>query len=366
MTERPLGELVAATAALVSVDNQNNPVIDETTAAQAVGIAQKIGQIDGGQPGCDVHSTQHVLPSEKFMAAAVKAEFPEIGRRVDMAISESRSGVALSRETAKTKGSSFRDSVRSVLSRHRLLILAVIVVGFIEWMIGTGWTQRVFDLTSDQAHIFALALPVLFALVGLAVAQGVMASAENRAPRIIKSATALLVLLILIVIVCAGLIISETVVKGSNSGGGISGGGISGGVATSDGSGDTGYHLVKLGVYVSLLLMVTALVMLLHLLDLWRERKKEVAANALAAMSATTPAQIAAANMQYLESFLDVYDSLIATREAIVTSYIAGVRAALKPDLGDVWSGEHLLDPLAEPKWVEELKAEIATLRATA
>ncbi|MFI8774652.1 hypothetical protein ACIGKQ_21170 [Gordonia sp. NPDC062954] len=365
-TIRPLDRLQQATAQLVTFDEEKHPVINEQAAAQCVGIAQTIGQIDGAEPGCDVHSPRQILPSEQFMATVVKAELPEVGRRVDLAISKSRNGQLLAVESP-AKPRARKDQIMDAIARHRLLILAIVVVGIIEWIIGTSWTQRVFDLTSDQAHLFALALPVVFALVGFAVAQGVLASMENRTRRIIRILMAVLMVCVVVMIACAGLIVSETVTKGTGGASGLSGGGLSGDVSTTaDAGSDTTYHLVKLGVYVALLLMVTLLVMLLHLQDLWRERQKEVARDAEKAMNADTPAQITAANTKYLESFLDLYDSLLENREAIIYSYVAGARSALNHDLADVWTPTELVASPTEPKWVSDLREEIAELESVA
>lgn len=360
-TERKVhGEFALITSQLVAYDETNHPVVDPGKQQVAVDLAHAIGQQDGTRPGVDEHSLKKVLPSQEFVANSVEVAMTHLGADVDKALSASRAGRPLSR------------SAREVLTRWQRLglwarrnaftILAVLVVGIVEYVVGTQWTQRVFDLSDDTAHVVALAMPVIFGLVGFALAHAVLLAMENRVERVIRMSAAFLIVGTVATVVCAGLVISETVGGGATGGGGVSGG-VSGGSAD---TGESAYTLVKLGVYVSLLLTVMVLVMVLHLMDLWRDRKVEVRAAADAARTAVTQDQVADGNRAYLASFLDVIDALAEVRTNVVTSYVAGVRANLSPRIADTWTYEDLHVSPRDPAWVKELEAEIKRLEASA
>lgn len=362
---RPLAELSATAAKIVKKDDTGGYVIDDSMAARAVDLAQRVGQLDAATPGFDAHSPRQVLPSEGTITGALKVETAEVGQRVDAAISESRQGKLLTTE-APPKQLTPKERFLGFLARHRMVILAFAAIGVLEWMIGTQWTQRVFDLTQDEGHIIALALPILFGVLGLAVAQAIMTSADNQSRRISRILAVVVVVLFVVLIVDAGLIVSETVkpaVGGGDSG--LSGGDLTT-AAPSDADGASAYTIVKLLVYVSLLMMATFLVMLMHLTDLRRERKKEVEVQALRAMNALTSEQRAAANLKYLESFLDLYDAILGTRLSVINSYVSGVRSSLNLDLADVWTSDRLLAEPPKPKWVTDLETEIAELEQQA
>ncbi len=366
LAKPPLAELSSTAARIVKKNGTGEYFIDDSVAAQAVDVAQRIGQIDATTPGFDAHSPKHELPSERSIVGSVKVEIAEIGQRVDSAISDSRQGKLLTTE-APPKVPTGKEKLLGFLSKHRFVIFAFVAIGVLEWMIGTQWTQRVFNLTEDEGHVIALALPIIFGLVGLAVAQAIMVNAESHARRISRILMVVVTTLFIVLIVDAGLIVSKTV-NPSSSGAtdsGLSGGDLST-TAAPPADSASAYTVVKLLVYVSLLLMVTFLVMLMHLTDLRRERKKEVEAQALRAMNALTPEQIAGANLKYLESFLDLYDAVLATRQSIIDAYISGVRSSLKFDLADVWTPDRLTDDLPKPKWVTDLETEIAELEQVA
>lgn len=358
----PLAELSSTAAKIVKKDGTGAYLIDDLAAAQAVDVAQRIGQLDAASPGFDVHSPSHVLPSERSVVGAVKVEIAEIGQRVDAAISESRQGKLLTTE-APPKEKTTKEKILGFLAKHRFVLCAFVAIGVLEWMIGTQWTQRVFNLTEDEGHVIALALPIIFGLVGLAVAQAIMVNAETHARKISRILMVVVTTLFIVLIVDAGLIVSKTVNPSSSGAAdsGLSGGDLST-AATPTADSASAYTIVKLLVYVSLLMMVTFLVMLMHLTDLRRERRKEVEAQALRAMNALTSEQIAGANLKYLESFLDLYDAVVATRQSIIDAYISGVRSSLKFDLADVWTPDRLTEELPRPKWVIDLEAEIAEL----
>lgn len=354
------GSFAQVTAELVTYNETNHPVVDPEKQRESVDFAYQLGQGDGSRPGVDEHSVDAVLPSQEFVANAVDVAMTHLGTDVEHKLAKSRAGERLAVPAPQAPLSTWK-SVQDWVRRHGFTLLALVFFGVVEYIVGTEWTQRVFDLSDGTAHIMALAMPVIFAVAGFVLAHVVMTSWANRALAIMRVAGVLVFVLALSTVVCAGLVISEVVSGGTTGGGGVSGG-VSGGSLT--GADATTYGLVKFGVYVSLLLLVTLLILLMHLIDLWREKQAHVRAAAMEARTAPTREQIAEGNIDYLSSYLDVADALAEVKTNIVTSYVAGVKANLSPRIGDTWNYKELLTPPVDPAWVGELELEVARLRS--
>lgn len=354
---KPLGEFSSVTAGLVVHDEYNHPGIDRQALARAVDLSQTIGTLDGLTPGCDEHTPHKVLPSEQFIANSVESALEHLGATVNQSIRRSREGYQLA-TIPKPKLKTGWAAVRAWFAKNSLLILAIVAVGILEYVIGTAWTQRVFRLSDSTAHVVALMLPILFGVVGFAIAHAVMLSAETRVRSVIRWSWVLLVLGLGATVVGAGLVISGTVADDTSSGGGISGGA---GGAIDAGSNST-FEFVKFAVYVGLLLTVTVLVMLLHLMDLWRTNLRETAAAAEAARTAPDEAQVAAGNVAFLDAYIDVYNALSESRKDIIKSYVAGVRTTLTPRIADSWDDAKIYTDREDPEWVAELHEEVARL----
>lgn len=362
-TKHSLGALSEAVASLVTTDARQHPTIDIAVKKKAVDLAYQVGLEDGTTPGCDEHSSTIVMPAQDFMANSVESSMARLGGEVDQAIGRSRLGTRLA--VVAPPSVDRKGAVLRWLGRHALLAAAIVVVAILEYVIGTGWTQRVFDISDDTAHVVALALPVVFGLIGFAIAEGIMLTAESRVRRAIGVTAVLLGLLAISTIVCAGLIISGVV---ANSTGGGDASGITGGVTTASsdtGASDLSFQLVKFTVYISLLLSVTVLVMFMHLMDLWRAKLASTRSASRAAQAAPTHDQIAAGNIKYLESYIDIYKTLIQDREDFINSYVAGVRRNLAPAIADSWDSSGLGKAAAEPQWVPELEREIERLQSS-
>lgn len=358
----PLGKFILATSGLVTFDECNHPMLDKARQVEAVNLAHAIGRTDGTSPGVDEHTQNKVLPSEEFIRNAAESTMAHLGATVDQAIKKSREGIPLS-IPAPPKPLTPWQKVQGWLSRNSLTALAIVAIGILEYVIGTAWTQRVFDLSDDTAHIVALMMPIIFGVVGFAIAHAVILTRESRVRRIIGISSLALVLGITATVICAGLVISGYVSDSSGDIGGVSGGLDEQANPTSDNS---GYELVKFGVYVALLLSVTTLVMLLHLMDLWRLKLKQTKFDADAARTAPTSEQTASGNRAYLSQFLDVLDALGEARTDIIGAYIAGVRAILSPRIADDWNHDRLLVNPPDPAWVPELEQEIKRLEPSA
>lgn len=356
------GEFAVITSQIVDYDEVGHPKVNDHAQGQAVDLAHQIGATDGGRPGIDEHTTKKVLPNQEFVANALEPAMSHLGTEVDKKLVDSRAGRVLTQKAPPRKLTTWQ-AILAWLKKYSFTLIAIVVVGIVEYVVGTEWTQRVFDLSDDTAHVVALAMPVIFALVGFAIAHAVMISMETRAPRVIKASAVVLLLGTITTVVCAGLVISETVGGGTSGGGGVSGG-VGGG--TTDDSSDTAYQLVKFGVYVALLVTVMILVLVLHLMDLWREKQAHVHDAAMAAHHAPTSSQIAAGNLAYLSSFLDLIDTLAKVRTNVVTAYVAGVKGSLSPRIADTWEYGALLEDPADPVWVAELQDEIERLKKEA
>lgn len=353
-----LGDLSKATGSLFTYGETHEPTISKAHEAESIDLAEQIGVRDGTNPGVDEHSPNKIMPAEPYVANAVEQTMELLGKDVDQAIMRSRRGEPLSYRQPEPSPTLMQRIARW-FQRNAFTLLAVLAVGVVEYVIGIAWTERVFGISDDTAHIVALVLPVIFAIIGYAGAHAVMVSARHRAKTMIKASFATTALCLLAVVIGAGLVVSEIVKPPLGADVVISGGATDPTSLASDGG---AYTFVKFAVYVGLVGTVTALVFLLHLLDLYREHHAQEEADAVAGSAAPTDDETARGNIAYLASFIDVYKALIETRQNVIRAYIAGVRQHLSPRIGDDWPGKTLLADRAEPDWVQELRDEIKRL----
>lgn len=353
-----LGDLSKATRGLFTYGENHEPTVSKEHEAEAIDLAERIGMRDGGKPGIDEFTEKKVMPAEAYISNAVEQTMELLGKDVDQAIMRSRRGEALSYLPPESPLTAAQ-RIAGWFQRNAFTLLAVLAVGVVEYVIGIAWTERVFGISDDTAHIVALVLPVIFAIIGYAGAHAVMVSARHRAKTMIKASSVATLASLLVVIVGAGLVVSEIVKPPLSTDVGISGGAAD---PTSLASDAGAYTFVKFAVYVGLVGTVTALVFLLHLLDLYREYQAREEADADAGGAAPTVEKVAKGNIAYLASFIDVYKALLETRQNIVRAYIAGVRQHLSPRIGDGWPEDGILDDPKEPEWVQELRDEIERL----
>lgn len=358
----PLSQLSSATKLLFAYDETLQPTINHAAEAEAVGIGAEIGRNDGARPGVDEHSQEKILPSQDYVANSVEATMKLLGSDVDKAIKRSREGQNLSR-SAPPAEPTWKQKLIAWLSKHAFLGVAIGAVAVLEYVIGISWTQRVFHISDDSAHVVALILPILFAVIGVAGAHAVMIAAKPSAKKFIFVSFLLTLIGVVVTIVCAGLVVSGRVSPSSGSTGGVSGGVTSTSVTSSD---DGTFTLVKFGVYVALLFTVTALVLLLHLIDLYRAWVAETKAAAAAALVAPDAEQVAASNIAYLEQFKDVYEAMIEARQNVIRAYVSGVRSTLSNRISDEWDHTCLLGDPDRPGWLTELDDEIERLERLA
>ncbi|MFT4187781.1 MAG: hypothetical protein QM621_04295 [Aeromicrobium sp.] len=356
------GQLTAACGDMFAYDVTRQPLIRKDRAAEAVTVGGAIGEKDGQAPGVDEHSPTKVMPSEDLILNSVQSAMHAMGAEVSMSIKRSREGEDLTQEPPQEEPS-LGQKVLHFLRRHAFMLVALVAVAVFEYFVGIEWTQRIFEVDDTEAHILALVLPILFAVIGVVVAQGVMIAARGSVKKIIIVSVVLTLLGFFTAIICAGLVMSGQVEPSSNGGGGVTGGGVSGGAEGDDGDG--AYSLVKLGSYVSLLFAVTVTLMLTHLIDLYRAWHADTEAAAEAARNALTPDEVVAADLAYLDQFRHLYAEMVEVRQDVIRAYISGVRSTLSNRIADDWNHQRLLDDqMDEPEWLAELAEEIDRLEA--
>ncbi|MCL3836886.1 hypothetical protein [Aeromicrobium duanguangcaii] len=358
LVNEPLSQLSSATKRLFAYDATNQPTINHEAEAEAVGLGVAIGRQDGAHPGVDEHSARKILPSQDYVENSVEATMKLLGGDVDKAVKRSREGQNLSQRAPEPE-LSIGQKFFAWLKKHAFLGVAIISVAVLEYIIGISWTQRVFHISDDSAHVVALILPVLFAAIGVTGAHAIMISARPSAKKFIFMSFVLTVVGVIATIVCAGLVVSGRVEPGSSNTGGVTGGTAGAPLESGD---DGTFTLVKFGVYVALLFTVTALVLLLHLIDLYRAWIADTKKAAEVARTAPSPEQIASGNIAYLEQFKDVYEAMREARQNVIRAYVSGVRSTLSNRISDDWDHSSLLGDPERPEWLSELDEEIERL----
>lgn len=354
-------DLAGHVANLVDEDAAGRPKIDSGSSAEVVGVANEIGASDGTRSGADGHVQRVILPSQGYVSQVIGSAMEQLGTVAQNKVTASQAGVDLFVRDSEDGRSWWKKAIAAVW-RHRLLILGILVVAVIEYAVGVRFTQTVLDLDDDTAHVVALALPLMFGLASIAAATGVIAAQPQLARQYIKWSTALLIVLVIATFILAGLVIGG-VVTGESGAGASSGATGFDAFATEEDTGGT-LAIVRFLTYFCFMASLNIVIFLLHLIDKYREDQAQTERAAQEAEGGSPAERAARANITYLGQFDELYRNLAKIRRNIVESYIAGVRANIDVNLGELWDTSELQKDLPEPEWVEELRSEIRRLDA--
>lgn len=347
------GQFNSATDQLMIYDAQGVPAINQGAKELAADLATQLGERDGQDHLHNAQDSRVTMPSQELLRNHAAQAAENLGRIARAAVARVKEGSSIVSPVPASDPA--ERGLWAFLKRHAWTILIFASVLIIEYMVGIGVMNQIFSLTDNNARIMAVVTPIVSMLIFFILAQVINTAKEGWRKRAMLGFGIAAAVLMMTYMVTSGLILSGLIESAA--------------VDTLDpsGSGDEplAFRWAKLVAYASLMLSISCLVAAAHLKDLDKEYEKRRNFVIRQQEAALTPLEMALANAERLNQYIDAYRTLMGARDDIIASFVAGVNRHLDPALQAVWRKESVFDGPPEPEWVAEIRQELARLRAS-